>query len=82
MDDATRETMNAKLDVLFDQISALEGARLNKAAYAVELWRSAKVQEHFGLGPMETRSIYRSAYEALRELGLETGGMLKPYERA
>ncbi len=82
MDDATRKAMNAKIDILFNQISALEGDRLNKAAYAVELWRSAKVQEHVGLGPMETRAIYRSAYETLQELGLETGGMLKPYERA
>ena len=82
MDDATRDSMNEKIDVLFDQIAGLEGDRLKKAAFAVELWRSAKVQEHVGLGPMETRAIYRNAYETLQELGLETGGMLKPYERA
>lgn len=82
MDDATREAMNAKIDVLFDQISALDGDMLNKAAHAVELWRSAKVQEYVGLGPMETRAIYRSAYETLQKLGLETGGMIKPYAPA
>ena len=82
MDDATIEAMNAKIDVLYDQISSLDGDRLNKAVFAVKLWRSAKAQEQVGLGPMETRSIYRNAYELLQELGLETGGMLKPYERA
>lgn len=82
MDDATREAMNAKIDVLFEQISALEGDCLKRATHAVELWRSAKVQEQVGLGPMETRAIYKSAYEALQSLGLETGGMPKPHERA
>lgn len=82
MDEAARDAMNAKIDVLFDQIAGLEGDRLKKAVFAVELWRSAKIQEHVGLGPMETHAIYRNAYEALQELGLETGGMLKPYERA
>lgn len=81
MDDATREAMNAKIDVLFDQINALEGDLFNKAVYALNLWRSAKVQEHLGLGPMETCPIYRKAHETLQELGLETGGMIKPYER-
>mgnify|MGYP003434733895 CR=1 len=82
MDDAKREVMNEKIDILFDQISELEGESMNKAAYAVELWRSAKTQEHLGLGPMESRSVYRTAYEVLRDLGLEVGGMIKPYEPA
>ena len=82
MDDATRNAMNAKIDVLFDQVSKLQGEDLIRAAYAIELWRSAKVQEHVGLGPMETRAIYRKAYETLKAFGLETGGMIKPYETA
>lgn len=53
---------------------------MNKAVYAVELWRSAKTQEHLGLGPMKARSAYGKAYEVLRDLGLEVGGMIKPYE--
>lgn len=82
MDTDTIEAMNAKIDVLFDQIAKLEGDELTNANYAVELWRSAKVQEFVGLGPMETRAIYKRAFDTLHGMGLETGGMITPYERA
>ena len=69
--------------MLFGQIAKLRGDNLTKAVNALDLWRSAKVQEQVGLGPMEARAIYRIAYDTLHDgLGLETGGMLKPYEQA
>jgi hypothetical protein len=73
------DAMNAKIDVLFEQIAALEGDKRFKADAAVGLWRSAKTCEALGLGPMEARHEYRAAYEALSDLGLEVGGMRRPY---
>jgi hypothetical protein len=73
------DAMNAKIDVLFEQIAALDGDKRFKADAAVGLWRSAKTCEAVGLGPMEARHEYRAAYEALAGLGLEVGGMTRPY---
>lgn len=79
MDDTTRDQMNAQLDILFDQIEALEDNQRQIARGAVLLWQSAKVQESVGLGPMETRTIYHDAYDTLKDMGLNVSGMIKPY---
>jgi hypothetical protein len=71
--------MNAKIDVLFGQISELEGEQLAKALHATNMWRCAKTSEFFGLGPMEVRGTYQDAYSILKSLGLEVGGMIAPY---
>ena len=80
MDDATREIMNAKIDVLFEQIQSLKGRKLLSASNAINLWNSAKIQEAIGMGPMEARRIYKIAYDTLNKMGLEVGGMISPYQ--
>lgn len=80
MTDEEIESMNAKIEVLFEQIDNLSGQEREKADDALIFWKSAKVSEFFGLGPMTARHEYRIAYEALRGLGLEVGGMLPPYD--
>lgn len=79
MDDKTRDEMNRKIDVLFDQAEELTGEKRHLAIKAFEMWQSAKAQESLGMGPMETKSIYRTAYESIANLGLEVGGMIPPY---
>ena len=73
------EEMNKLLDVLFEQIEALPSDKKDIARGAVILWHHAKIQEELGLGPIETRHIYHQAYDAINEMGLEVGGMIKPY---
>ena len=81
MNDKQREEMNQKLDVLFDQIEKLDdGNNKQRASVALGLWKSAKTCEFCGLGPMEARQEYKAAYSVLKEMGLEVGGMIKPYE--
>ena len=80
MDDKLREEMNQKIDVLFDQIDKLGEVEQNRAAAAIDMWKSAKMCEFLGLGPMEARCEYRAALSALKEMGLEIGGMIQPYE--
>jgi len=79
MDDKTRNEMNAKLDILFDQIESLDEDKKYIAYNAVLLWQSAKIQEFLGMGPMEARSIYIDAYDTFDGMGLEVGGMIPPY---
>lgn len=80
--DKQREEMNSKLDVLFEQIEKLDVAGQQSATWALNLWGSAKTCEFLGLGPMEARSEYKMAYNQLRDMGLEVGGMIEPYESA
>lgn len=81
MDNKERERRNALIDVLFDQIEAMPNTPdAMRAASAVMAWQSAKRLEFLGLGPMEAMSRYRTAYETLKGLGLEVGGMIEPYQ--
>jgi len=80
MDDEQRCEMNKKIDILFEQIEALDDDAKEKACWAVSLWKSAKTYEFLGLGPMEARQEYKAAYTELTGMGLETGGMIPPYE--
>lgn len=73
------DAMNAKLDILFDQIGLLDCEKNKIAQSAVFLWHSAKVMEFIGLGPMEAQQIYIDAYDTLNEMDLEIGGMIPPY---
>ena len=80
MDDKQREWMNRKLDILFAQIDEISAENQLKALAAMAQWKSAKTCESMGLGPMEARHEYKKAYSALKDLGLEVGGMIPPYE--
>lgn len=80
MDDKQREEMNAKIDVLFDQIEQLTDDRKVMALSAVKMWKSAKTCELLGLGPMTARHDYKDAYSIFQKLGLEIGGLLPPSE--
>lgn len=82
MDDKQRNDMNSKIDLLFEQIEKLDDTEKQRAVWAVSLWKSAKTIEFLGLGPMDARYEYKSAYSQLRDMGLEVGGMLAPYESA
>lgn len=78
-----RERRNALIDVLFAQLEAMPMTPDSmRAMSAVMAWQSAKKLEFLGLGPMEAMGQYRAAYEALKGLGLEVGGMIEPYEGA
>ena len=79
MDRAKMEKMNELLDVLFYQLEALPDDKKGQAGFAVAMWKAAKTSEFLGLGPMEARHEYISAYGTLKDMGLEVGGMIPPY---
>jgi len=82
MNDEQQAEMNKKLDVLFDQIRAIkDNEERNEALISIRRWKLAKQLESIGLGPMEANSGYKIAYEKLRDMGLEVGGMIVPYDR-
>jgi hypothetical protein len=79
MNQLERDRKNELIDVLFDQIEKLPKDKKEIAAIAVFEWAAAKKAAFLGLGPMEARGGYKRAYESLKELGLEVGGMMEPY---
>lgn len=80
MDAADIDEKNRLIDVLFDQIDALDDEQKKTAVAAVELWRQSKIKSFLGLGPMAGMHSYKTAYAELKNLGLEVGGMLPPCE--
>jgi len=82
MNDEQREEMNKKYNLLFDQIVELKGDEERRDVLtALSLWQMAKNLESIGIGPMEANHGYKAAYEKLRDMGLEVGGMIVPYDR-
>ena len=75
-----KKLMNGKINILFNQIQDLKGQQLSDAKFAVSMWEHAQMCEFMGLGPMEARQDYKSAHKMFEKLGLETGGMVPPYE--
>lgn len=67
---------NILIDVLFDQIEGLDKHVKELANTAIEEWRMAKYAS-VGVS-MEYLDSYKSAYNTLKDLGLEVGGMIKP----
>lgn len=62
MNNDKRDEMNAKLDILIGQIDKLVDDEQYRAGVALSLWKSAKTSEFLGLGPMEARHEYKTAY--------------------
>ncbi len=69
---------NILIDVLFDQIEALDELNALVAGSSIRLWRIAKEDAARDGLPMQARIGYSVAYDRLVAIGLEVGGMIKP----
>lgn len=66
------------IEVMFAQLLALPVEKRPVARVAIKSWEDAKGLSMLGIVDLFSCPEYKRAYEMLRDLGVEVGGMVEP----